>query len=184
MIEIRQATPADSRIIAKVFAMALGEDTTRKFCGKDYIAVLEEIATREDTQYSYRNSLIAFADGNPVGAIIGYDGGRLSQLRDKTLEIIRKYNPDLNVIEDETQAGEFYLDSVGVLPGCRGGGIGRKLLLSMRDHAFALGFPRVGLLVDIENPDAERLYRSLGFEYVDNKVFFGHPMKHLQSTAD
>ncbi len=180
-IEIRQATAMDSRIIAEAFTMALGEDVTKEFCGEDYIPVLEEIVKQEDTQYSYRNAFIAESDGKAVGAIIGYDGKLLKPLRAKTLDIIHKYNPKLEVTEDETEAGEFYLDSIGVIPGHRGEGIGRKLLLAMRDRAFAQGFDRVGLLVDFNNPDAERLYRSLGFEPVGTKDFFGHKMKHLQS---
>lgn len=183
-IEIRQATPNDSLLVAEAFAMALGKDVTREFCGENYIEVLIEVVNNEDTQYSYRNALVAIADGKPAGAIIGYDGAMLRTLRANTLDIIRKYNPDLKSIEDETQTGEFYLDSVGVLPEFRGNGIGRSLLLSMRDKAYAQGFRRVGLLVDIENPAAERLYRSLGFEYADSRTFFGHPMKHLQSSAE
>ncbi len=182
-IEIRQATAEDSRIIAEAFAMALGKDVAKEFCGKDYISVLEEIIKREDTQYSYRNAFIAVADGKAAGAAIGYDGGLLKPLRAKTLEIIHKYNPELKLTEDETEAGEFYLDTIGVLPECRGCGIGRKLLLAMRDRAFAQGFQRVGLLVDFNNPNAERLYLSLGFESVGTRGFFGHKMKHLQTCA-
>jgi len=182
-IAIRQAELEDSPIIAKAIVMALGEEVAKEYCGKDYLSVLDEIIRMEDTQYSYRNALVAVADNVPVGATIGYDGGLLEQLRDKTLSVIHRYNPGLVVTDDETSAGEFYLDTIGMLPEFRGFGIGRKLLLAMRDKAFSMGHKCVGLLVDLGNPDAERLYRSLGFEQVGEIDFFGHKMKHLQTQA-
>ena len=45
------------------------------------VEVLEEIARRDDTQYSYRNALVAEVDGRSVGAIIAYDGALLYPLR-------------------------------------------------------------------------------------------------------
>ena len=58
-------------------------------------------------------------------------------------------------------------------------GIARKLLLATRERANCLGLPRVGLLVDKENPVGEALYTSVGFQYVNDNQWGGHPMKHL-----
>lgn len=181
-IQIRKATKEDATLIAQVVAMAIGDESATDYCGKDYLNVLEEIVRMEDTQYSYRNAIIAECDGSPAGALVGYDGGMLQPLRKQTLAVIHRYNPGLVMAEDETQAGEFYMDSLGVLPEFRGLGIGKALLLAMREKAFAEGHERVGLLVDFENPKAERLYLSIGFERVDTKVFLGHRMWHLQCS--
>jgi RimJ/RimL family protein N-acetyltransferase len=51
----------------------------------------------------------------------------------------------------------------------------------MRDMAFEQGYERVGLIVDVDNPNAERLYSSLGFRRVGDKRFLGHAMHHLQA---
>jgi methylated-DNA-[protein]-cysteine S-methyltransferase len=51
------------------------------------------------------------------------------------------------------------------------------------DKAFAEGHKRVGLIVDFENPDAERLYTSLGFRRIGTRPFFTHQMWHLQRCA-
>ena len=80
---------------------------------------------------------------------------------------------------DETQAGELYLDSLAVLPEYRRQGIARKLLLATKERANLLGLPRVGLLVDKDNPVGEALYTSVGFQYVNDNQWGGHPMKHL-----
>ena len=37
-----------------------------------------------------------------------------------------------------------------------------------------------GLLVDENNPRAERLYKSVGFKVVGTNVWGGHNMKHMQ----
>jgi len=182
-ITIRQAAIDDSRIIARSLVMAMGEETAKVYCGNNYINVLDEIVRMEDSQYSYHNALLAMADDVPAGAIVGYDGGLLNRLRDKTLSVIHKYNPRLTVVDEETENGEFYLDSIGILPEFRGCGIGRKLLLAMRDKAFSSGHKCVGLLVDYENPQAEKLYASLGFKRVGTKMFFGHKMWHMQSQS-
>lgn len=182
-LTIKEAAAGDSRMIARAVILAMGEATAQLYCGSDCLKVLEEIAKREDTQYSYRHALAACVDGVPAGAIVGYDGAALLPLRDNTLAVIRKYNPRLSMVDEETEAGEFYLDSIGVLPEFRGRGIGGRLLLAMKERAFASGHERVGLLVDCENPRAERLYISQGFECVGTKLFFGHRMRHLQAQA-
>ena len=81
---------------------------------------------------------------------------------------------------DETGAGEFYIDSLAVKEAYRGRGIARMLLQQTIEKARQTGIPRAGLLVDKANPNAERLYKTLGFEYAGDAVWGGHAMKHLQ----
>ena len=81
--------------------------------------------------------------------------------------------------DDETEAGEFYLDSVGVLEQFRGHGVGSALLKAMTAKAHAEGHADVALIVDQDNPEAERLYARLGFERVGIRMFFGHRMWHM-----
>lgn len=178
---IRPATVCDAPFIAAVVAMAIAdEDALHAYCGKDYISVLAEVASLEDSQYSYRNALVAEVGGRLAGAVVGYDGAALHALRSNTLAVVEKRTGHLPHIVDETGEGEYYLDSIAVMPDFRGFGIGRMLLSAFCDKAFAEGHECVGLLVDYDNPNAERLYLSLGFERVDTKPFFGHSMWHLQ----
>lgn len=179
-IKIRKATKKDAELIARVIAIAIGYDMAEDYAGDDVIKVLGEAAQTEDAQYSYRNALVAEVCGKRAGAIVGYDGGHLHELREASLAVIRKYHPGLEITEDETEEGEFYLDSLGVLPGYRGKGIATKLIGAMLEEAAKSGHKLFGLLVDFYNPNAERLYRSLGFRYVGERPFFGHMMKHLQ----
>ena len=179
-IILRRATIDDSEAIARAVTMAFGEDMTRRLCGDRGVEIFERIVRLDNTQYSYRNALVAEVDGVPAGAIIGYDGARLRELREQTFQVIRRHIDVMPSVEEETTPDEFYLDSVGVLPAFRGCGVGRKLIVALCDKAVAEGHTRIGLLVDFENPHAERLYLSLGFKRVEVKKFMGHDVWHLQ----
>lgn len=180
-IIVRRAVREDAAVIARVVAMAIGDEAAlRAYCGDDYLAVLTEVARREGTQYSWQSALVAEVEGAVAGAVVGYDGARLAELREGTFAVLREQVGRVPTIADECEAGEVYLDSVGVLPEFRGLGVGRELVAAFCEKAFAEGHERVGLIVDFDNPQAERLYASLGFERVGTKFFFGHRMWHLQ----
>ena len=83
-INIRKATIDDVQLIAKVVGMAIGEESMPYYCGNSWMDVITHIARQDNTQYSYRNALIAEVDGSPAGAIIGYDGAQLHVLRQPT----------------------------------------------------------------------------------------------------
>ena len=170
-------------MIAQAVAMAIGDEVAlREYCGESYLDVLTEVAHSEGTQYSWLNALVAEVDGAVAGAIVGYDGALLGTLREGTFEVIRKHIGRVPTIPDETEAGEFYLDSVGVFPEFRKVGVGRALLEALLNKAFAEGHERVGLIVDTDNPQAEKLYTSIGFSRVGTRQFFGHQMWHLQAS--
>lgn len=178
-IIIREAVADDAPFVGLVVCMALHYDDTHPL-----YKVFVKLAARTDAQYSYCNALVAEVDGKVVGAIVGYDGARLYELRAPLQALMVEKMGRAIEIEDETSAGEFYIDSLAVLPQYRGYGIGSKLLCAMRERAFAAGFSRVGLLVDVDNPAAEALYTSLGFERINPTTFLGHKMWHLQSMKN
>ena len=174
-ITVRQATLADAPIVGLAVLMALHYDETHPMYG-----IFLELAGREVSQYSYRNALIGEVDGVPAGAIVGYDGALLYQLREPLLQLVKEKQGRELDIEDETSAGEFYLDSLAVLPQYRGCGVGRELLAAARDRAFAAGHKKVGLIVDFNNGRAEKLYASLGFKRIEPTTFLGGKMWHMQ----
>lgn len=180
---IRPARIEDAPAIARVIAFGFGEDMLRQYCGENGLAIMEDLASMEVSQYSYHNALMAEVDGQVVGAIVGYDGGQLQQLRRPTLDYIYQQAGFMPQIQEETEAGEFYLDSLAVFPTHQHQGIGKALILALCDKAFSEGHQRVGLLVDMENPHAESLYSSLGFQHINPKTLFNHQLWHMQKTA-
>ncbi len=200
MIEIREATKSQATEIACLIMTAMTDDCCLYFCGDGYgvedltsgracSRSAEQASLRrsmtmlvecEDSQYSYRNTLVAMDADRVVGISVSYDGGRLHELRRAFIEAAKEHiGKDHSGMDDETQAGELYLDSLAVLPEYRRQGIARKLLLATKERANRMGLPCVGLLVDKDNPVGEALYTSVGFQYVNDNQWGGHPMKHL-----
>ena len=185
MIEIQEATKSQAADIARLIMIAMTDDCCLYFCGNgygldDFRKMMTMLVEREDSQYSYRNTLVAMDGNKVVGISVSYDGGRLHELRRAFIKAAMEYiGKDHSGMDDETQAGELYLDSLAVLPEYRCQGIARKLLLATKKRANCLGLPCVGLLVDKDNPVGEALYTSVGFQYVNDNQWGGHPMKHL-----
>lgn len=184
-ITIRSARVEDAATIARAVAMAIGDkEALRAYCGNDYMAVLTQIAATKGTQYSWQYALVAEVDGTAAGAVVGYDGDDLQSLREGTFAIVRQLTGRVPNIANETEGGEYYLDSVGVLPEFRGLNVGRTLVKEFCNKVFATQHNCVGLIVDSNNPQAEKLYTSLGFERVGTRLFFGHRMWHLQLRSN
>ena len=185
MIEIREATKNQAAEIASLIMMAMTDDCCLYFCGdsyglEDFRQMMTMLVEREDSQYSYKNTLVAMDASKVVGISVSYDGGRLHELRRAFIEAAKKHiGKDHSGMDDETQAGELYLDSLAVLPEYRYRGIAKRLIEATKDKADSMGLPCVGLLVDKGNPSGEALYSSVGFRYANDNMWGGHPMKHL-----
>ncbi len=185
MIEIREATKNQAAEIASLIMMAMTDDCCLYFCGDgyglvDFRKMMTMLVELEKSQYSYKNTLVAMDGDKVVGISISYDGARLHELRRAFIEVAKKYiGKDHSAIDDETQAGELYLDSLAVLPEYRRQRIASRLLRATKERANNMGLPCVGLLVDKDNPTGEALYASVGFRYMNDNQWGGHPMKHL-----
>ena len=106
MIEIREATKSQAAEIACLIMTAMTDDCCLYFCGEGYgledlasdracshsaeqaslrrsrlLAAFRKMMTmlveREDSQYSYRNTLVAMDADRVVGISVSYDGGLL-----------------------------------------------------------------------------------------------------------
>ena len=184
-VHIVEGTKDQAAEIARLIMTAMTDDCCLYFCGdgfglNDFHKMMTMLVERENSQYSYRNTLVAMDGDKVIGISVSYDGARLHELRRAFIEAAKKYiRKDHSGMDDETQAGELYLDSLAVLPEYRRQGIARKLLKGTKERANRLGLPCVGLLVDKDNPIGEALYTSIGFRYINDNQWGGHPMKHL-----
>lgn len=179
---IRQATSHDSKSIAALLLLVMkfmvfrfiGEHNEEK--AMDFFL---DFVSQRANQYSYQNCYVAIVDQHVVGVITVYDGALLSDLRQPILDFIHQKIPNF-VIEDETQAGEIYIDALSVNPIYQGQGIGTQLLTYVIDEFCIKHKKTIGLLVDKKNPKAKKLYLNRGFKKVDEKILSGHIMEHLQ----
>lgn len=177
---IRRARKEEAAHIAELFMLAWPVEEILESNGISYEQLHESmtaIAAAEETIYSYENTFVAEVDGKVVGAMCAYDGADYIRLKQPIVDILGADSGFAQL--RETEAGEFYLDSVGVLPEYRSRGIASSLFEAQCERAASLGHKVAGLIVDVDKPQAEALYARLGFTYLDNKDFFGHTMKHM-----
>ena len=185
MIGIQEATKRQAAEIADLIMMAMTDECCLYFCGDgyglvDFHKMMTMLVEREDSQYSYRNTLVAVDEEKVIGISVSYDGGRLHKLRRAFIDAAKEHiGKNHSGMDDETGAGELYLDSLAVLPEYRRQGIAKALLLATKEKANQYGLPHVGLLVDKDNPDGEAFYSFVGFRYVGDNRWGGHSMKHM-----
>ncbi len=184
-ITIRKAIKGEASAVARLIMDAMTDECCLYFCGEghgldDFHAMMTSLVERDDSQYSYRNTLVAVDGCTVVGIAVSYDGGKLHELRRAFIDAAKQYiGKDHSEMDDETQSGELYLDSLAVLSSHRRQGIAQKLLRATKEKANCMGLPCVGLLVDKGNLTGEALYASAGFIYQNDSQWGGHAMKHL-----
>lgn len=170
-VTLREANVDDRYFISRMFhAAMLMEDTP-----EDRIHEFGDlICSRHDVLYSSDNSTIAIVDDKPVGMVTAYDGRNYHDWRVKTFQLVRDHlGIEFPGMEEEAVPGEFYIDSLAVLPECRGMGIGTLLLECAIAKGRSLGL-KCTLAVDPDNPQARKLYESLGFMEDGTLFLFGH----------
>ena len=185
-ITIQPAIREQAESIAQLIMTAMTDECCLFFIGEnqtldDFKQAMICLVNDEQSQYSYTNTLVAVHNNDVVGICLSYDGKDLRFLRSKFIEIAKvRFNRDFADMNDETQEGELYVDSLAVKKSFREKGIAQKLLKATIEKARNLHINHVGLLVDCHNPLAEKLYSKVGFQYVNDSSWGGHSMKHLQ----
>ena len=188
IVLLRDATSDDAPFIARVVLAGidmLDIDATLPDEQHSIFEHLMDICRMSDTLYSYCNTRIAEIDGNPVGALVAYDGARYAALRAKTFGLVQQTSGmDLSRNAMETSSGEFYLDSMAILSDYRGLGIGKMLMRDRMDYALRNGFQKVTLLVDKDKPRLQHYYQSLGFVFVEEMFVFGSWYNKLAKSKE
>jgi len=180
---IRIAKPGDARAVAPLIIQAMGE-LANKFSNTTdatkTLELFEYFFSQKNNQYSYENTLVFEENSQILGSLNAYDGDKLIELRKNFADYLRIHNNVEDFYsEEETEAGEFYLDTISVAPSAQGKGIGKQLIDAGIKWAKKKGHKKVGLLVEVENEKALRLYQSKGFSIQNKKEFVGGLYFHM-----
>jgi len=179
---IRQAIPLDAEAVVPLMIQAMGELAEKFVNTKNTVEIhrlFKLFFELKNNQYSYQNTLVFLEDNEILGSLSAYDGSKLTELRKPFLAYLKEnllYNLNL---EEETEAGEFYFDTISVNPKAQGKGIGKALIEAGIQWARQLGHRQIGLLVEQENTKAKLLYEKIGFKYSNDKIFLGSTYFHL-----
>lgn len=168
-LEIRPASAQEAKEVAWIVLEALDIEEP---ASEEMIRLCSEAGTL----YSWQNTLLADIDGKVAGGIIGYDGAAYAGMREATWpRFWQAEDPKtLEAVPQECHAGEFYLDSMAVLPQFRGLGLGKHLLRAATDVAIAKGYSYASLLASQDKPSLVAYYEKLGFRKEETITFFGH----------
>lgn len=160
-IFLRPAAIGDVAFIAQAILEAVGfENPSAKIVERQIALCL-----RPDVLYSWRNSTMAVCDDQIVGSLTAYDGRRYCRMRKVTFPLIQEMcGVDFSDMVDETRAGEYYIDSLYVLPQYRKRGIATTLIRNGIAKAKHLRIPKVTLIVNPKKQAVVDLYHSIGFK--------------------
>lgn len=171
-INIRTARAEDAQMVAWIVLAALDmmDDAS-----EELVERMTQVCGEADTLYSWENTRLAIVDGKVAGGLIAYPGSEYARLRAVTWT--RCWDMDsefLSAVDMECGEGEFYLDSMALLPGYRGLGLGRMLLEDAMKKAAGLGLASASLIADKNKPSLVSHYEKIGFTKEGSMKFFGH----------
>jgi len=133
----------------------------------------------------YRNHWVAVRAGRTIGVGAFYSGQDEVRLARGFVRQVFAFYPFAvapSVIKRSREVASMmtplsrdmlYVANFGVAPECRGQGVGAALLTLQMHHARRMGYRRYALDVSSTNLRAQKLYESLGFEFVRERPFRG-----------
>lgn len=173
---LRPATLSDTPFVAWTVLAAIGCEEPND----ELLSSVTTMCSREDVLYSWKNAVVAEVDGVVAGCLISYNGADYRSMREVTFPLIAAASGnDFSSMEMETAEGEYYLDSMAVLPEFRGRGVATQLLRAGITRAYMLLVPRAAMVVSPENPRAQKLYESLGFRFERDMFLFGEDYRKM-----
>ena len=179
-ITFRPADKSDSRDIALLYRMSsdgVADYVWSTLAGpkEDLLDVGQRRYEREDTDFSYRNCMLADCDGEVVGMLVAFP----MQLTDAADDDIDPVLLPYCMLEE---ADSYYICGVAVLPGFRGKGVGSRFMALAERDALDKGFSKISLIVFEKNTRTKKLYESLGYREVMREPVVPHAL--IRYTGD
>lgn len=182
-LHIRDGRPSDAHFLAECIMAGMHMYDFEEVLNDDLSDILGRLTSceeRTDTLYTHARTRVGEIDGTPVAALLSYPGELYRELKEKTF---REYWPaffELFSSDDpETGPGEYYLDSLAVLPAFRHRGIGQAMIRDSMQIGISQGFTRIALVADSQMPRLVSLYGSLGFVREEIRHAFGTDFQRM-----
>ena len=179
-VTIRDAREDDAEFLAQVILAAahlsdMGADTANSTATAASAGDLTAICRRTDTLYSWRNARIACACGKRAGAMVSYPGDSYNAARSITFPLLPGLTQaQIDATDIETLPGEWYLDSLAVLPEFRRAGLGKMLVMDAIERGRNAGYTQCTLLAEKSSTHLVEYYTRLGFDIESEKLYLGN----------
>jgi ribosomal protein S18 acetylase RimI-like enzyme len=176
-MELRKAHKRDAKEGSYLIHRAVGELANSVFSSNDDKKIrnfLSQLFMKGKNRVSHEYADVIECDGKVVGLALSYPGYVMEKLDKPILEFLKgmykenpkKYKenvmPIMNV--EEAAKDEYYLDSLAISPKYSGKGFGSSLIKNVIKRAKDLGFKKTSLIVEVNNKNAEKLYKKLGYK--------------------
>lgn len=186
LLKIRPTTPDDAVFASRLIYLSMGELADYLF-GRASLSVYEILAglfLLRGNRFSWNIADLAEWNGEPVGMLVSYPGWEFTR-REMAIglgllklcgiwDVLRLSVRALSIANGvETYRDEYYLANMAVFPDFQGRGIGSGLLAYAEDKARQAGLKKCSLIVDIDNPAAQRLYKRREYRVVFTKTYPG-----------
>lgn len=181
---IRKANIEDAPLIARCVLDAVGVRDFNSDYDKALLEAIKAECMRTDSLYSFTHSSIAELDGEAVGCVVAYPGEIYPEARKGTWERINAAIGDesSDSSDYETGAGEYYLDTLVVLPKYRGHDFGRLLVGAAIEQARTERYDRITLIAEADHPHLIAYYESMGFNRESTLTFLGEKYYKMALT--
>jgi ribosomal protein S18 acetylase RimI-like enzyme len=157
---------------------------------RDVATRVERWMHRPSSEVAIGRVTVGELDDVVVGGYIALDGAELPTCRiSDAVASLSEAGDEADALRSRMEASrellepvspdDFYLSKLGVLPGDRGKGYGRRLLNLFIEEGSALGFHRFRLDVWAQNDRAIELYRLTGFQVVSMGKIPGTSLEYV-----
>lgn len=181
---VRSAQTFDAGFAAPLIQGRLGpvgRALTGTASDEDAAQVIAQLFALRGHRLSFTHALIAELEHRPVGVAVLYRGDFAVPLDDLYRSQLRERGLPAE-IQSEGLPGEYYLDTLAVLPEVCGGGIESALLRASLKRAEKADLPLAALVE--EGSPAQHLYQQHGLKVAGDLVFIaGHPYQRMRQLG-
>lgn len=173
--QLRPARAADAPALAPMFlGIWQGMHLNPPWDDSVSLRAMAKSIAAGDGRFRWQNDLVWEEGGEIYGVVCCYPGEGEQQYLAEFLPYLSAegVNPDVLNFPLESRAGEHYLDSLYVMAGSRGRGVGSDLLRGAMMETALRDSPLV-LNVDRRNARALTLYRRMGFISFETRLLAG-----------
>lgn len=148
----------------------------------DLYPVFEQAFLLEDYRYGWPRTLVHEGSNGVDGILVGYHHDQEDAIDAAFAPLLPKIGlaEDAELFPDvETDPEEWYIDTLAVAENAQRQGIGSALLRGIEPLVKQQGATLMSLNVDVENPQAEVLYKRHGYTYARDLMIGAHRYRHM-----